>query len=422
MSIPLCTIDETGIHKPDLAEVIDYLTTSFRGIYGSDVYLGNDSQDGQWLGILAAAFNDANAVAVAVYNAFSPATAQGAGLSSVVKVNGIKKASASYSTSDLLIGGQVGATITNGVAGDLQGFYWALPAIVTIPIDGQITVTATCLTIGAVEAAANTITSIQTPTLGWQTVTNESTATAGQPVETDPQLRIRQSLSTQLPSLSLLEGMVGAILALSGVSRIRAYENDTDTTDANGLPGHSISLIVDGGDAASIAAIIAKKKGCAGTYGTAVQTVTDNAGVAHDIRFFRPTEPAITYVVSLKAKTGYSTVVESDIKQSLSDWTNAIGIGNNVQLTRSYSAAYLQPLMQSAAAKLQADLAAEADPATIAADAAVIATLNAEAVTFEIVSITAARDGGTPAAADVDIAFNEAPFCQPGNIAVTVVP
>ena len=82
-------VSATGISVPTYAQVLAYFTTQFQGIYGADVYLGNDSQDGQWLGVIAAAVNDTNNAAVAVYNSFSPATAQGASLSSNVKLNGL---------------------------------------------------------------------------------------------------------------------------------------------------------------------------------------------------------------------------------------------------------------------------------------------------------------------------------------------
>ena len=134
----VCEIDATGIHKPDFSEILEYLKAEYRGIYGEDVYLENDSQDGQLLGIFAAAINDANAMAVAVYNAFSPSTALGVGLSRVVKINGISRNLPSYSSADLEIVGQSGSTITGGLARDVNGYLWALPPVVNIPPGGAI--------------------------------------------------------------------------------------------------------------------------------------------------------------------------------------------------------------------------------------------------------------------------------------------
>ena len=100
------TIDANGITAPTYADVLEYLKEQFRGIYGADTYLEADSQDGQLLAVFASAINDANAVAIAIYNSFSPSTAQGAALASNVKINGITKHASSYSTADLLLVGQ----------------------------------------------------------------------------------------------------------------------------------------------------------------------------------------------------------------------------------------------------------------------------------------------------------------------------
>ncbi|WP_204312555.1 baseplate J/gp47 family protein, partial [Escherichia coli] len=84
-----------------------------------------------------------------------------------------------------------------------------------IPPAGQITVTATCQTLGAVAAPSGAIDTIATPTLGWQSVGNPIAAAVGLPIETDRQLRQRQALSTALPAQTILEALVGALFAVT---------------------------------------------------------------------------------------------------------------------------------------------------------------------------------------------------------------
>lgn len=86
----LATIDETGLHLPDYPTVLEDVKARFRGIYGDDLYLGPDSQDGQLCAVFALALHDAYTLAGSVYNAYSPATAQGTGLSRMVKINGLR--------------------------------------------------------------------------------------------------------------------------------------------------------------------------------------------------------------------------------------------------------------------------------------------------------------------------------------------
>jgi uncharacterized phage protein gp47/JayE len=337
---PVCTIDSTGIHIPTFPDILNYFTEGYQAIYGSDVYLGSDSQDGELIGLLAAAYNDANTMATAAYNSFSPQSAQGTGLSSVVKINGISRLVPTNSMVDVIIIGVTGTPIINAVVGD--GTYrWDLPTA-TIPNEGQITVTAVCETSGAVAATANTVVKILTPISGWQSVNNPADALLGQPVESDPTLTKRQTVSTMLPSLTVLDGIVGAVSSITGVARLQPYENDTDTTDSNGLPSHSISLVVDGGDAQTIANTIAlKKTPGAGTYGSTSQNVIDSSGVQHTINFWRPIEVTITVTINLHNLTGYTSIIGNNIINSVVNYINSLSIGQSVLMSRVFVPANL---------------------------------------------------------------------------------
>jgi hypothetical protein len=54
--------------------------------------------------------------------------------------------------------------------------------------------------------------------------------------------------------------MLGELYAVDGARRVKVYENDTNTTDSNGLPPHSIAPIIDGGTDADVAMAIYIKK------------------------------------------------------------------------------------------------------------------------------------------------------------------
>lgn len=385
------TVTASGISAPDYQTILNTLTGYFQQIYGDDVYLEPDSKDGQMLAIYALGIHDANNTAIAVYNSFSPATAQGRGLASNVKINGIAVTPASRSTADVRIVGQVGTLITNGTVRDSNGITWSLPASVVIGIDGAVTVTATCQIDGAVVAPAGSITEIGTPTRGWQSVTNPAAATAGRKVETDAELRQRQAKSVAIPSLTVLDGIMGAVATLDGVERYRGYENDTSVEDANGLPPHSISLVVAGGDAAAIAKTIATKKTPGGgTYGTTTISVTDKYGIVHPISFFRPTSVDIFARVEIKALQGYTSAVGEEIRTAVAAYINEIEIGDPVYLTRLF---------------LPANLNGSADSAT-----------------FDITDLQIGTSPGSLAPANVVIGFNAVAACAPANVEVVVIP
>ncbi|KVU18306.1 baseplate J/gp47 family protein [Burkholderia ubonensis] len=390
ISSPVAVIDANGVTAPSYAEILDYWQTKYRSIYGQDTYLEPDSKDGQLLAVISAAFNDSNSVAIAIYQSFSPATAQGAALSSNVKINGIARKVASYSSADLVLVGQAGATITNGAAKDANDVKWLLPATVTIPPSGTVTVTATCAAIGAVAARAGTINQIATPAFGWQTVTNPADAAAGAPVESDAALRQRQTVSTALPSLTVLDGIIGAVANVVGVTRYAPYENDTSVTDANGIPSHSISLVVEGGDATAIAnAIASKKTPGAGTYGTTAIVVTDIYGRPITIKFFRPTAAPIASTVTLKALAGYTTQTGQQIQQAVSDYINGVQIGGGLSGSVEWG------------------------------DALTAANSVGGGVTFKLSGLTLSgpRGAGTP---DYGLQFNEAASCTPASVILVV--
>jgi len=338
-----CTIDATGISAPSYADILASLKASFQTIYGPDSYLEPDSQDGQLLAIVAKAISDTNDAAIAVYNSFSPQTAQGAGLSSRVKINGLERLTPSNSQVTVTVTGTVGATITSGQVQDtVGGNTWSLPASVVIPPAGFLVTTATCTTPGAIAAAPHTVTRIANPQLGWQSVDNAASASLGAPIESDPALKARQSSSVALPSLSVSNGVSAAVSAVAGVTEALLYENDTGATDSRGIPQHSLSMVVTGGPDAAVAAAINLKKGPgASTYGTTTVTVTDVSGLPKAIKFFRPTLVPISVSVNITALAGYSSVVGEALKQAIVDYIGALPTGSPSYVSRLFLPAQL---------------------------------------------------------------------------------
>lgn len=382
-------IDATGIHAPDYQTCLNYLVGKYQAIYGADTYLGNDSQDYEMLSVFALAISDANSVAIALYNAFSPATAQGAGLSSVVKINGIQRAVPSNSNVDLVLVGQAGVPIINGIAQDTNNNRWFLPTPINIPISGQITVTAIAEFAGAVRALAGTVDTIGTPTQGWQSVINLSDAVVGAPIQIDGALRQQQAQSTMIPSLSVLDGLVGDIIGLSGVTRLQPYENKTSLVDANGIPDHSIALVVEGGSAQAIGdLILLKKTPGTGTYGTTSVTSLDAYGNPNLINFFRPIDVPITVVVTLTPLLGYTTDIGALVVNAVINSLVTLPIGTDVIRTRIMAAAYN--------------------------------TGGAAVNTYNISNIVLSRGGATPGILDLAIDFNEAAIADTTTVSLVI--
>lgn len=377
----LVYIDVDGYHYADYPTFRQYFVEKYQGIYGADVYLDDDSQDGQWISVQAQATFDSAAQGAATYNSFSPAGARGVGLSRVVKINGLERQVPSYSTVTVTIVGTVGTVISNGVVADTLDQKWNLPVTVTIPGAGTINVVATARELGDLAAAIGTVTTIFTPTQGWQTVNNAAAATPGAAVEEDSTLRARQALSVANPSLTVLDGTTGAIAAVIGVTKVKVYENDTDATDGNGITEHSICAVVGGGaDAAVAAAIQVHKTPGTGTFGDTTVTVYDSHGMPLDIKFQRAVTATIGARITLAAGQGWSSDYELLIQTAVADAISEGEIGDTVLLTKLYAPAYLNG--------------------------------SAPGQTYVIATLELKKNGGAYGTTNITLDFDELPFCD----------
>ena len=387
---PVFNVTENGIKAPSYAEILEYFKEKAKTIFGQDVDLDADTQDGQLIAIFAQAISDVNAQAIATYNQFNPNTAVGVGLASAVKTNGIKRQEATNSTVDLVLIGQAGTVINNGIASDDAGTNWLLPEQVVIPVSGEITVTATAEEVGDIEASPNTITQIVTPTLGWQSVNNPNQAVVGVAVETDAQLRTRQARSTELASVSLWEGIIASLLNLEGVTRVSGVKNDEDATSDEGVPGHTVAMIVDGGDVDEIGKTIFLKKGeGVGTFGTTQTTYIDTYGFPNVIKFSRPTIVNVYVTLNITPASTYLSTAADEIKSRIADYINSLAIGEDVNIARVLASAVK-------------------DCDTGMDDR------------FEVSSITMGESSGSQSAASIPIEWNEAAACDVSNITVNL--
>lgn len=385
------TITSAGITIPTYADVYASLQASFQGIYGSDAVISPDSQDGNMLAVFAKAISDGNNTIVAAYQSFSPSFAQGANLSSLVRINGLTRDVATNSTVVVTITGTAGTTITNGVVQDTNGNLWNLPVNVTIPLAGAIDETATAQQIGAISATTNSVNIIFNPQLGWSTVNNPvHIAVPGAPVETDATLRVRQSKSVALPATSPLSAIYAAIGQLPGVTQWTVYENNTSSTDVNGVPSHSIDVIVAGGDLQTIANTIQKTKSeGTGTYGAETFTVIDQgSGLPIVIHFDVLTEVPIYVSITIKALPGFAGSTVGSIQSAVSAFLESLPIGGEVFYSQLYPAAQL-------------------DSTGVGA-------------TYYITALTVGLTPSPTGTVNIPIAFNAAAFCVPTNVVVTV--
>ena len=360
-------ISATGVTAPLLPDIINSLVASYQSIYGSDAYLQPGTQDYQLLSIFAYAINDSNNSVINTYNAYSPSYAQGTGQSSVVKINNMQRKAATYSTAIVTLTGQAGTPITNGIVEDESMNKWTLTSgngstTIDIPTTGFVDAYATCLTSGAIVAPISTINIIATPTYGWYSVTNISDAAPGSDAESDAYLRIRQTKSTAISSISNSSAVSAVVANLSGVISSIVYEN---TTSNVGIPAtgsypavpdmvpHSICIVFLGGNPIDVCTAIAitKAPGCdtysigqppsyIPTFEPITLKVLSNPNLPYNestnpylstntinIYYQAAIQASLTATITITQKPGYVSTLATTLKENLELYINGLGIG-----------------------------------------------------------------------------------------------
>jgi len=387
-------IDESGFHIPTYNDTKQHLIDEAKRIFGEDIYLENDSQDYQFITLLADKLHDCHLTAQLMYNNRTTPTAQGAAIDGLLKLNGLRRKRMTKSRCDVVISGGHRTQIINGIAGDEENINWDLPPLVIIGEDGTVTVEAVCQTY------EHTITEgrlnrIVTPTDGWVSVINPADSIEGLDFETDGEAKARQSESTANPSRTVVEGTSGAILAIDDVTRHRVYENKTNQWNERGLPPHSITAVVEGGSDEAIAdAIYSHKSPGCDTFGD-VEVVVDRDNIFEvvdlmPITFFRPIYKEVFVTITIRRLAGYQDVIDSHIISSNSRYLNSIRIGDSLILSALWGIS-------------------------------AIVNQRMERPAFSIINITAGFDVNDQGNEDLDLAFNEVTLGKEENIQIVFV-
>jgi uncharacterized phage protein gp47/JayE len=180
-----------------------------------------------------------------------------------------------------------------------------------------------------VTATASTLTQIDTPVYGWETVTNPADATVGQSEEADSALRLRRQLVAEGSGTASVEAIFRAVSDLDEVAEAQVYDNVTPTTDADGIPAHGIWVVVDAAVGAAIDAAIAeaifdtKGAGIAMKGGTTVAHTTA-LGYSYDIKFDRVIDKDVWIEVDLTTDSNYPADGDDQIKQAIVDYFGGI--------------------------------------------------------------------------------------------------
>lgn len=284
------SIGPDGITIQTNAEITADLVAGMQAIYGPDINVDQNSPDGQMLGLVAQEATDLRELLVQTNASFDPDQAVGALLDQRVAINNIARNGGTFTVQPISI--TTNATVTlqglddnysdiNGTGYTVQdgsGNQFILAATTTFTA-GTTVANFRAKAIGDVSVPINTIVNPVTIITGVTGVNNPTAAiSVGQNQETDAQLRVRRQQSVALATTGYLNGLLGKILNLSGVTKAKAYQNNTDVTDGDGTLPHTMWLVVAGGSNDDIADTIYTTINGAGMRGAVTKAITTPSG------------------------------------------------------------------------------------------------------------------------------------------------
>lgn len=283
------TLTAAGLTLNTREELIAYYTVQYQTIYGPDINLSSDTPDGQFMNIWVQSILDVQDLMRQIYTSFDPDQAFGVTLDERVAINGIQRQAGTPTVTNVSI------TTTQALnlygldqeiydpytVSDNEGNKYFLMESVVIASPSTSVLAFQAAVPGARPTTPNTITVPVSIVLGVSTINNPTSYTSlGINEESDAELKIRRQKSVAIGSQGYLAGLIAALENITGVTSVQVYENTTGSTDGDGIPGHSIWVILSGTGAPSdIAKAIYNKRnaGC-GLKGAQTFNITNPGG------------------------------------------------------------------------------------------------------------------------------------------------
>lgn len=324
--------NEEGLNIPSLNEIIEYLETQFKNIYGEDINLSSNTPDGQLINIFSQNQTDVNETIINLYNSLNPNLAVGQDLDNLATYHSIARNGGSYTIVPVEI--QVNAPLTlKGLddnynelevsdvftVSDNAGNEFYLINSEEFTESGTKTVQFRAKNMGVLQVGLETITNINTPQVGVVSVINNTQVTVeGTEEESDLSLRNRFLNTNGNGGSGAFDNIISALLNTRGVIIATGENNNTNITSVAGTPAHSVWLIVEGGSNEDIANAIYStiNAGC-GMRGETTYVVYTKQGIATEIKWDRPSYEDLYIKFSITKKSSDAVVDLDSLKEQL---------------------------------------------------------------------------------------------------------
>lgn len=328
------------VDKP-IEVILSEIEADQKADLGATFDVSVQSPAGQFNGVMVTQLRELWEVAQAVYSSIDPDSAIGVALAALSAFSGTVKAAATKSTVTATVNLNAGVTLAAGAVASVSGapasrFITLADATNSGGAPAGISVAMEAETAGVVVANAGTLTEIDTPSSGWNSVTNAADADIGEEAEEDEDLRVRRETELSRAGKGNVDAIEADIDAVTGVTSVTAFENTGDVADGDGIPAHAFEPVVLGGAANAVAQAIwdsqpAGIEAHGDTSGTAVDTDGENQTVEYTI----PTEIRIYVDVEVTVDADYPADGDAQIKAAIAAWSQAnLGAGDDVVVSQ----------------------------------------------------------------------------------------
>ncbi len=343
-------ITVNGIEVDTLNDLIAQFVTDMQGIYGADIAVGPsfpDTPDTQMMMIFLQAVVDLEDLVVQVFNSMDPDLAIGNVLDQRVAYNGIQREAGTYTITPISILVSSDCTLTGlnddpdnpYAVADEEGNQWFLIDTQNpVASDTPYSYPFRSAVPGAVLTTINTITVPVTVVLGVAEINNPLTyTTLGTNEETDAALRVRRQKSVSLGAQGVNAALEAALNNIPGMGSAKVYENDGSVTDSDGIPGHSIWVVVSGSalDADIANAIYVKRNEGCGMKGDVEYVVTQPDGSPFTVRWSEVVPEDLYIKFTATSLNGTVLPNTAAILAQLPDlYNNEIGVAQEVNINQ----------------------------------------------------------------------------------------
>lgn len=394
------TLDSTGLTIQTNAEILADVIADLQAAFGSNVRTELQSSFGQLARIWAELEAFEQEALLSVFHTFDLNAAEGVSLDRLVALLGMTRIPELQSQVTGTATGTPATNIPNGTRiqfDDDETVWLVVDGPYTIGGGGTVSITVEAEDTGALEPGVSADWTILDVVTGFSDV--GSFASTAQPIvgretETDTELRVRADTARYARGQGPNAAIEAAVLEVTGVTYVRCYENVTWITDANGIPGKSINVVVEGGADDEVAQAIwnAKPLG-SGSHGTDVvdEPVVDSRGEAQAVSFDRVADVTIWIDATITTSTSEETPPD-DLATLVADTLveageDRFGIGDDVLPLRLAAALGDIPGIDAADVQISIDDGA-ADPYSTAKRVISIR----ERATFATARITVTED------------------------------